>query len=222
MIQNLSPTEENYIKIIYHLQNEDENVTTNEVAAALNTTAASVSDMLKKLKKKNIVNYEKYKGFKLSNEGKRIALNIIRKHRLWEYFLVEKLQFGWDEVHAIAEELEHINSKKLIDHLDNFLGNPKFDPHGDPIPDIHGKLPLQNQISLQTLPEKVEATITAVGSQSSELLELLNFKKIGIGSLIEIKKKFPFDQSIEVKVNHKNTIQISHELAQSLFVTTYN
>ncbi len=222
MIQNLSPTEENYIKIIYHLQNEDENVTTNEVAAGLNTTAASVSDMLKKLKKKNIVNYEKYKGFKLSNEGKRIALNIIRKHRLWEYFLVEKLQFGWDEVHAIAEELEHINSKKLIDHLDTFLGNPKFDPHGDPIPDIHGKLPLQNQISLQTLPEKVEATITAVGSQSSELLELLNFKKIGIGSLIEIKKKFPFDQSIEVKINNKNTIQISHELAQSLFVTTYN
>jgi DtxR family Mn-dependent transcriptional regulator len=222
VIQNLSPTEENYIKIIYHLQNEDENVTTNEVAAGLNTTAASVSDMLKKLKKKNIVNYEKYKGFKLSNEGKRIALNIIRKHRLWEYFLVEKLQFGWDEVHAIAEELEHINSKKLIDHLDTFLGNPKFDPHGDPIPDIHGKLPLQNQISLQTLPEKVEATITAVGSQSSELLELLNFKKIGIGSLIEIKKKFPFDQSIEVKINHKNTIQISHELAQSLFVTTYN
>jgi DtxR family Mn-dependent transcriptional regulator len=222
VIQNLSPTEENYIKIIYHLQNEDENVTTNEVAAGLNTTAASVSDMLKKLKKKNIVNYEKYKGFKLSNEGKRIALNIIRKHRLWEYFLVEKLQFGWDEVHAIAEELEHINSKKLIDHLDTFLGNPKFDPHGDPIPDIHGKLPLQNQISLQTLPEKVEATITAVGSQSSELLELLNFKKIGIGSLIEIKKKFPFDQSIEVKINNKNTIQISHELAQSLFVTTYN
>lgn len=220
MIPNLSIAEENYIKVIYHLQNDDDNVTTNEVAAVINTTAASVTDMLKKLKEKNILNYEKYKGFQLSTEGKKIALSIIRKHRLWEYFLVEKLHFGWDEVHAVAEELEHIGSKKLIDNLETFLGYPKFDPHGDPIPDIHGKMPSHTQINLQSLPQKTIATITSVGNQSTELLELLTHKKMGIGTVIELKKKFPFDQSIEVKINNKNIVQISNELAQSLFVST--
>lgn len=219
MIPNLTIAEENYIKVIYQLQNDDDNVSTNEVAAVINTTAASVTDMLKKLKEKNILNYEKYKGFRLSSEGRKIALNIIRKHRLWEYFLVEKLNFGWDEVHAVAEELEHVSSKKLIDNLEIFLDYPKFDPHGDPIPDIHGKMPTQAQINLQSLPQKIVATITSVGNQSTELLELLTHKKMGIGTVIEVKKKFPFDQSIEVKINNKSIVHISNELAQSLFVS---
>lgn len=218
MISNLSVAEENYIKAIYHLQQVDANVTTNEVANTLQTKAASVTDMLKKLKTKKILNYEKYKGFTLSPEGKKIALAIIRKHRLWEYFLVEKLQFGWDEVHEVAEELEHISSKKLIDKLDAFLGNPKFDPHGDPIPDGNGKLPIQTQINLTDLPVNKEATISAVGSQSKELLHLLQHKKITIGTKLQVRKKFTFDNSIEIKLNRQNPFTISQQLAQTLFV----
>jgi len=130
-----SISKENYLKTIYHLQNAQGTVTTNELAEALQTSAASVTDMLKKLKEQKLLLYERYKGFKLNNEGKKVALQIIRKHRLWEFFLVEKLLFGWDEVHEMAEELEHISSKKLVDRLDAYLNFPQIDPHGDPIPD---------------------------------------------------------------------------------------
>ncbi len=218
MSNNFSTSEENYIKAIYHLQQVDDNVTTNEVAAALNTKAASVTDMLKKLKEKKILNYEKYKGFRLSTSGNKIALNIVRKHRLWEFFLVEKLNFGWDEVHEIAEELEHITSKKLIDELDIFLGRPKFDPHGDPIPDTNGKIPVQTQINLIDLPLNQMAQVVAVGSQNKELLELLKHKKITISTILEVKKKFAFDNSIEIKIQGQPALHISQQLAQALFV----
>lgn len=218
MVHHYSIAEENYIKAIYHLQQTDGNVTTNEVAAELQTKAASVTDMLKKLKQKKILNYEKYQGFRLSNEGKKIALSVIRKHRLWEFFLVEKLQFGWDEVHEVAEELEHITSAKLIDKLDAFLGSPKFDPHGDPIPDVNGKLPSRPQINLIDLAENKQAEVSAVGSQSKELLELLKHKKIGIGTQLEVKKRFAFDNSIEIKLSGQSTFNISQQLAQTLFV----
>jgi DtxR family transcriptional regulator, Mn-dependent transcriptional regulator len=128
-------SEENYLKAIYHLsKEEDESVSTNALAERLETTAASVSDMLKKLAKKELIEYKKYQGVNISEKGKRVALQIIRKHRLWEVFLVEKLSFNWDEVHEIAEQLEHIDSPTLVKRLDEFLGYPKFDPHGDPIP----------------------------------------------------------------------------------------
>ncbi|MBC7650611.1 MAG: metal-dependent transcriptional regulator [Deinococcales bacterium] len=214
----MSVTEENYIKAIYHLQHADGNVTTNEVADMLHTKAASVTDMLKKLKAKKIVNYEKYKGFTLSVDGEKIALTIVRKHRLWEYFLVEKLQFGWDEVHEVAEELEHISSRKLIEKLDAFLENPKFDPHGDPIPDVNGKMAVQPQINLTDLPLNVLAEVTAVGSQSTELLELLRHKKIAIGTKFNLKKKFLFDNSVEIKIQNQAAFTISQQLAQALFV----
>jgi DtxR family transcriptional regulator, Mn-dependent transcriptional regulator len=213
-----SVAEENYIKAIYHLQQTDNNVTTNEVAEQLQTKAASVTDMLKKLKQKKILDYEKYQGFRLSKAGEKIALAIIRKHRLWEFFLVEKLHFGWDEVHEVAEELEHIASTKLIDKLDVFLGNPKFDPHGDPIPDINGKLPSQPQINLIDFPLNKIAKVVAVGSQSKELLDLLKHKKIGIGTQIEVKKKFAFDNSIEIKVDNQTAFNMSQQLTQTLFV----
>lgn len=218
-MDNLSTTEENYIKTIYHLQQTDSTVSTNDVAAKLNTKAASVTDMLKRLNTKQVLNYEKYKGFSLSNEGEKVALGIVRKHRLWEYFLVEKLQFGWDEVHAIAEELEHITSKLLIERLDNFLGNPKFDPHGDPIPDSNGKIQVQPQINLVDMPIGETAKVSAVGSQSTELLELLTHKNIAIGTSITIKKKFSFDNSLEIETNSGQTFTISRELALALFVT---
>jgi DtxR family Mn-dependent transcriptional regulator len=215
---NFSISEENYIKAVYHLQQSANNVTTNELAAELKTKPASVSDMIKKLKVKKVINYEKYKGVRLSTFGSKLALNIVRKHRLWEFFLVEKLQFGWDEVHEVAEELEHINSKKLIDKLDDFLGNPKYDPHGDPIPDKNGVIHQIKQIKLSELSLNTFAVITSVGNQTSELLELLKHKNILIGCKIEIKKKFDFDQSIEIKIQNQPVITISKELSDSLFV----
>jgi DtxR family transcriptional regulator, Mn-dependent transcriptional regulator len=215
---NFSVAEENYIKAIYHLQQTDGNVTTNELAAELNTKAASVTDMLKKLKAKKLLNYEKYQGFRLSAEGRKIALNIVRKHRLWEYFLVEKLHFGWDEVHEVAEELEHISSKKLVDKLDAFLDYPKFDPHGDPIPDSTGKMTAQKQVNLIDLGINEIAEIVSVGSQSTELLELLTHKNLSIGTVLEIKKRFSFDHSIEIKIKGQSPFIISQQLAQALFV----
>ncbi|HEX8462804.1 MAG TPA: metal-dependent transcriptional regulator [Segetibacter sp.] len=215
---NFSTSEENYIKAVFHLQQAEGVVTTNELAAQLNTKAASVTDMLKKLKAKNLINYEPYQGFSLSGDGKKVALNIIRKHRLWEYFLVHELEFGWDEVHAIAEELEHINSDALIEKLDAYLSFPKFDPHGDPIPDSDGRMEVSRQINLIDLEPNREAAVNAVGSQSTELLELLRHKNIGIGTVLEVVKKFSFDNSVEIKIKDLPSFSISQQLAQTLFV----
>jgi DtxR family Mn-dependent transcriptional regulator len=195
-------------------------VTTNELAAELNTKAASVSDMLKKLKAKKLLIYEKYQGFKLSTEGRKIALGVIRKHRLWEYFLVKKLELGWDQVHEIAEQLEHVNSSILVEKLDAFLNFPKFDPHGDPIPDVNGKMELSKQINLVDLAVNEAAEVSAVGSQSTELLELLRHKNISIGTRLEVKRKFSFDNSIEIRIKNIPAFSISQQLAQTLFVKT--
>lgn len=215
---NFSSSEENYIKSIYHLQHADALVTTNELAYQLKTKAASVTDMLKKLKNKNVLHYEPYKGVALSDEGKKVALDIVRKHRLWEYFLVNKLQFRWDEVHEIAEQLEHINSPALIKKLDSFLSFPRFDPHGDPIPDVNGKMEASKQINLINLNLNCAAEVSAVGSQSTELLELLRHKEIGIGTVLEVIRKFDFDNSVEIRINKKQPFSISRQLAQTLFV----
>jgi len=218
VLPNFTSAEENYIKNIYHLQQQNGFVTTNELAAALKAKPASVTDMLKKLKVKKIINYEPYKEFQLSSQGKKVALSIIRKHRLWEYFLVEKLQFGWDQVHEVAEELEHISSKLLVEKLDAFLDHPRFDPHGDPIPDSNGKMSAQQQINLLLLEHHVSAEVTSVGNQSTELLEVLKHKNIHIGTILEIKKKFSFDNSLELKIKNQPAITISEQLARSLFV----
>lgn len=215
---NFSVAEENYLKAIYHLQTSDDNVTTNDVAAHINTKPASVTDMLKKLKAKKLVNYEKYQGFKLTAEGKKVALTIIRKHRLWEYFLVEKLKFGWDEVHEVAEELEHISSKKLIDSIDAFLGFPKFDPHGDPIPDANGTLPVRQNIPLVEIPVNKNVQVVAITDQSSALLDIITHKKIQLGTRFLVKKKFGFDDSIEIKIKNEEVTMLSSQLAQAILV----
>lgn len=214
-----SSSKENHLKAIFHLQEANGNVTTNELAAALQTRPASVTDMLKKLKEQKLLLYEKYKGFRLSAEGRKVALQIIRKHRLWEYFLVEKLQFGWDEVHDVAEELEHISSKKLIDQLDAFLGYPKKDPHGDPIPDSNGKLTIPRQVDLLHLPLQLVAEVSGIGDQSAEMLELLSHKNIQLGSKLEIRKKFAFDNSLELKIKNHQPITISEHVAKNIFVS---
>lgn len=215
---NFSIAEENYIKAIWHLQQHDANVTTNELAAELHTKPASVTDMLKRLKEKKLLNYQPYYGVKLNADGKKIALSIIRKHRLWEFFLVEKLKFNWDEVHAIAEELEHVSSIELIKRLDDFLGNPRFDPHGDPIPDGSGKMESINQITLHELKEYNAAIVTGVGDQSSSLLDVLSKKNISIGTKLEIKQRYPFDNSVEIKIRNQPLITLSEQLAKKIFV----
>lgn len=214
---NYSISEENYLKAIYHLQEKGGTATTNAVAEHLQTKAASVTDMMKKLSAKGLLDYTPYYGFSLSAEGKKTALFIIRRHRLWEFFLSQKLGFSWEEVHGLAEELEHVSSKKLIDRLDQYLGFPTYDPHGDPIPDSKGKIAARNQVALSVLPLRKTATVCRVTNQSAEMLELLKHKAIGIGSKLEVKKHFPFDQSFEVKLGSK-TITISEQLAKNIFV----
>ena len=213
-----SSSRENYLKAIFHLQEKDGIVTTNALANELQTRPASVTDMLKKLKTQKLLLYEKYQGFKLSNEGKKVALQIIRKHRLWEFFLVEKLHFGWEEVHEMAEELEHISSKKLIDRLDEFLGFPKNDPHGDPIPDSAGKFAMKQHISLLDIPLNVMAEVSNISDQSIDMLELLKHKTIAIGTKLEVKRKFAFDNSLELKIKNQSAITISENVAKNVFV----
>jgi DtxR family Mn-dependent transcriptional regulator len=215
-VLNYSTSEENYIKAIFHLQKGGK-VTTNELAAELQTKPASVTDMLKKLSIKKLVHYKAYHGFTLTNDGRKVALLIIRRHRLWEFFLAEKLKFSWDEVHAVAEDLEHVSSKKLIDKLDEYLGFPRFDPHGDPIPDANGKIETSKQVCLTELPLNKTAVVCYVSDQSKEMLELLGHKKIAIGTRLEVKRKFNFDNSLEIKIRQQSPINISEQLSKNIF-----
>jgi DtxR family Mn-dependent transcriptional regulator len=215
---NYTISEENYLKAIYHLQAEENTVTTNLLADKLKTRPASVTDMMKKLNAKKLLNYKPYYGFSLSTEGKKIAVTIIRRHRLWEYFLSEKLNFSWSEVHSLAEDLEHVSHKKLIDRLDEYLGFPEFDPHGDPIPNSKGKIKTTKKIPLTQLPTQQFGIVCQVTNQSEEMLELLQHKEINIGTRLEIRKFFEFDHSIELKIKN-SIITISEQLAQNIFVT---
>ena len=215
---NYTVSEENYIKAIFHLQEEGGTVSTTALADKLTTKAASVTDMMKKLSAKKLLHYKPYHGFTLSAEGKKVALFIIRRHRLWEFFLSQKLGFEWEEVHQFAEELEHVSSKKLIDRLDEFLGFPPFDPHGDPIPDSKGRIAVRQNLPLFLLPKNRTGIVCQVTNQSAEMLELLKHKNIVIGTKLEVKKHFPFDQSIELKVK-RQTVTISEQLAKNIFVT---
>ena len=215
---NFSTSEENYLKTIFHLQTKDDNVTTNELAEKLQAKPASITDMMKKLKTRKLVNYQRYRGFRLTAEGKKVALSIIRRHRLWEYFLAEKLQFNWDEVHEVAEQLEHVSNKKLIDKLDEFLAHPKFDPHGDPIPDTNGKMEPSRHIALTELQINKPAKICHIANQSDLLLEHLHEKKIKMGALIVVKRKFSYDDSLEIKLDNKIVLTISGQLAKNIFV----
>ncbi len=215
---NFSTSEENYIKSIFHLQQQQDVVNTNALATEMQTKAASVTDMLKKLSAKKILQYKKYKGFNLTENGRKVALSVVRKHRLWEFFLVEKLGFEWDKVHDIAEELEHISSDELIERLQHFLGNPSFDPHGDPIPDSNGKIPKLQQINLSNLLIGKTTTVSSVGNQSTPMLEMLKHYGITIGSTVKIIKKFDFDNSLEIKIGKQSPCIISEPIAKNIFV----
>jgi DtxR family transcriptional regulator, Mn-dependent transcriptional regulator len=213
-----SPSEENYIKAIFHLQKKNQNVSTNSVAESMKTRAASVTDMVKKLKVKGLIDYEPYQGVTLTRSGRKAALEIVRRHRLWEFFLVSTLGFQWDEVHEIAEELEHIQHPLLIDKLDAFLGHPKFDPHGDPIPDKDGKMALAEYKSLTEVKDEEEVVFASVGLQTPELMQVLNHKNISLGDEFTLLHKYDFDQSLEVLINKKHQVSLSYRLARYLLV----
>jgi len=213
-----SESEENYIKSIYNLQGKTEKVNTNSLADHLNTRAASVTDMLKKLKSKKLLEYKKYYGFRLNDAGNKEALSIIRRHRLWEFFLVTKLGMNWDKVHVIAEELEHVSSNDLIKRLDNYLGQPKIDPHGDPIPDADGKMPVLKQVSLNNLKLKQNGIVSSVSNQTQQMMEMLNHYGIGIGSQIKVLKVFSFDGSLQIKISKQPACVISEQAAKNIFV----
>jgi len=214
----LTFTEENYLKAIYHLSaGGSKDVLTNEIAVAMSTKAASVTDMIKKLSAKNFISYERYYGVKITKQGKAEALMVIRKHRLWETFLVQKLQFNWDEVHEIAEQLEHIQSSLLIQKLDEFLGFPTTDPHGEPIPDKNGKVNLQAQMPLNALMPGYKGVIMAVKDSDSHLLKYLN--KIGAipGKRIKLISKEEYDESLEIEIGDKR-MMISRVVSQNILV----
>ena len=211
-------SEENYLKTIYHLTTiSDSEVSTNAIAEVMETKASSVTDMLKKLSEKSLVNYKKYQGVSLTEKGKLTAKMIVRKHRLWEVFLVDKLDFSWDEVHDIAEQLEHIKSEQLINKLDDFLGNPTEDPHGDPIPDANGKIINTEKQLLSELLENQSGICVGVKDTSSEFLKYLDKQEISLGSKIEILGKESFDLSLKIKLNGSE-LTISNKIASNIFV----
>jgi DtxR family Mn-dependent transcriptional regulator len=216
-----SLSEENYLKAIYHLSNHgQDSVNTNAIAEEMKTAPASVSDMIRKLSKKKLVDYQKYRGVNISTKGKDIALKVIRKHRLWEVFLVEKLNFHWDEVHEIAEQLEHIQSPVLISKLDEFLDFPKHDPHGDPIPDDDGNFATVKKEPLSEIEEGKSCKVVAVNDSNSAFLKYLDKVGISIGTNIHINERIEFDGSMEITLNKEKSLTISQIAAQNLLVTT--
>lgn len=216
----LSFTEENYLKAIYRLSEGGlKAVLTNEIAESMSTKAASVTDMIKKLSLKNLISYEKYYGAKITRQGKSQALSVIRKHRLWETFLVEKLNFSWDEVHDVAEQLEHIQSPLLIEKLDEFLGYPTADPHGHPIPDKDGKIQELRLIPLSESQVNKKVMVRSVKDGSPAFLQYLSKIGIYIGAKVSILEKIEFDGSLELMIDNKNKVFISREAAVNLLIT---
>jgi DtxR family transcriptional regulator, Mn-dependent transcriptional regulator len=213
-----SSTEENYLKAIFQLsENDTETISTNALAALLDTSAASVTDMLKRLTEKGLTAYERYKGVRLTASGEKVAILLVRKHRLWETFLVEKLAFSWDEVHAIAEELEHIQSDELINRLEKFLDFPRFDPHGDPIPDQNGKMEQRKQVFISDMQVQSKGLIIGVFEHSPTFLQYVEQLGLTIGTHIEILEKYNFDNAFRLLLNHNEEKVISFKVCQNLY-----
>jgi len=211
-------TEENYLKAIFHLSEiSSKGISTNAIAKKLATKASSVSDMMKKLSEKKVIAYKKYQGVLLTDFGKKTASNIVRKHRLWEVFLVEKLNFSWAEVHEVAEQLEHIKSPKLINEIDALLGFPKQDPHGDPIPDTDGKYPQIEKRLLSTLNVNEKGICIGVQDSSSAFLEFLDKQNIALGNEIKVIEKEPFDGSLQIQIAQRK-FSISNKIATNLYI----
>ncbi|MEZ4884268.1 MAG: metal-dependent transcriptional regulator [Chitinophagales bacterium] len=216
----ISTTEEDYLKAIYHIHEnmEGNHVKTSAIAQSMNTSAASVTDMMKRLNEKQLVIHEKYKGVRLTKIGEDIVKKLIRKHRLWEVFLVEKLKFTWDEIHEIAEQLEHIHSPTLTNRLDAFLGHPKFDPHGDPIPDEQGNIYERKQFLLSDLQKGQKVVIVGVVQHEPRFLRYLAEQQLVLGTTLELLKYYEFDGSMTLQVSDNRTLTISSKVSQNLYV----
>ena len=217
----LSFTEENYLKSIYHLsESGSTDVSTNAIAEDLSTKPASVSDMMRKLSEKGVIKYEKYKGVQISAKGEKVALSVIRKHRLWEVFLLEKLGFKWDEVHDIAEQLEHIKSPLLIKKLDEFLGFPSVDPHGDPIPNESGEIKIMPQQPLSDMKVGENGIVVNVPDSNPALLRHLDQIKMKLGSRLNIIEKVEFDGSLLISIDGQNALYLSGEISKKIMLKT--
>ncbi|MEM9362651.1 MAG: metal-dependent transcriptional regulator [Bacteroidota bacterium] len=218
----MTRSEENYIKTIFHLGgNTSTPISTNAIAEQMETKPSSVTDMSKKLAEKGLVYHKKYQGVSLTDLGVKMALSIIRKHRLWEVFLVEKLDFTWDEVHEVAEQLEHIKSEKLIDQIDALLGYPKYDPHGDPIPSKDGEFMERDKQLLSDMPMLSKGVCVGVKDTSPTFLKFLDKNQIALGNTIQVLDIEDFDQSLSILVNDKK-LNISHQIAANLYVKKQN
>jgi DtxR family transcriptional regulator, Mn-dependent transcriptional regulator len=215
----ISQAEENYLKAIFKIsEREAKAANTNAVAAELKTTAASVTDMLRKLAEKELIHYEKYRGVTLTIEGIRQATLLIRKHRLWEVFLCERLGYAWDECHELAEQLEHIQSDDLIDRLDEFLGKPKFDPHGDPIPDCDGNFAERQQRLLSALMVGEKGVVVGVDEHSPAFLQHLNRIGVILGVKVEVLEIFEFDGSVRLRLNGTSEVVVSDRVSNGIFL----
>ncbi|WP_435624239.1 metal-dependent transcriptional regulator [Flagellimonas sp.] len=218
----MTRAEENYLKTIFHLGDDQSNlISTNAIAEEMDTKPSSVTDMAKKLAEKGFLDYVRYKGVSLTPRGRKMALAIVRKHRLWEVFLVEKLDFTWDEVHEVAEQLEHIKSEKLIDQIDALLGHPKYDPHGDPIPSKDGEFLERDKQLLSEIPKQSLGVCVGVKDTSPNFLKFLDKNQIALGNTIQVLDIEEFDQSLTILVNDKE-LNISHQIASNLYVKKQN
>jgi DtxR family Mn-dependent transcriptional regulator len=216
-------TEENYLKTIFHLsEKSDAPVATNSISEVMGNKAASVTDILRKLAEKGLINYVKYQGVSLTKKGRETAIAIIRKHRLWEVFLVEKLAFKWDEVHEIAEELEHIKAPELVDRLDEFLGHPTHDPHGDPIPNSRGEFQKNEWIILAKMNPGQTGILSGVSEHSSVFLQYLEQQGLLLGTRIKLEEIMAFDGSLKLLINQNQSLSISREAAKNLLMLNEN
>ena len=214
----LSSTEENYLKAIFKLSEKNpDNITTNSIASTISTAPASVTDMLRKLSDKKLIHYEKYRGVQLTKKGREAAVMLIRNHRLWEVFLLDKLGFTWDQVHEVAEEMEHVRSPLLIARLEKFLGYPKYDPHGDPIPDAQGHINYHEQVSLSELKGGEKGKVVGVVEQSANFLRYLDKINLAINSTVEVLELNDYDNSRLIKLG-KNQVFVSEKVCGNLIV----
>ena len=221
-VQPLSFTEEKYLKAIYTLSERKDSLdtSTNEIAEKINIKPPTVSDMLRKLTAKKLVTYEKYKKVQLTKTGRQIAIQIIRKHRLWEVFLHDKLQFTWDKVHEVAEQLEHIHSEELISRLEKFLGYPIYDPHGDPIPSANGELSHANRVILSEVEAGNACSVVGVKDSSSPFLQYLQQLNIGIGTKIKVIERIAYDGSLTISMKRGQQISVSKKFSDNVLVTS--
>ena len=213
----ISYTEENYLKAIFKISERDSKpASTNAISSEMKTSAASVTDMIKRLSDKTLIHYERYRGVTLTDQGAQIATHLIRKHRLWEVFLVDKLHFSWDEVHEIAEQLEHIKSQRLVERLDEYLSFPKFDPHGDPIPDADGNFTVRKQVLLSELKTEEQGLVVGVQDHTTAFLQYLDRMELVLGTKVKLLEYFEYDDSMHVQINDGREQVLSKKVCQKL------